>query len=140
MPLQTRTPPQLLSSCLGLTRPPRTICSIASRLIIYTTSLLSELLPFRHTPRGRNFWVATTETWLLLQRPTCEFAIEAVQENAEALRYAADSFQNDRDFVKDAVRAKAEALHYAAERFQSSRSFVLALRCWELSVRQDLCH
>ncbi len=54
-----------------------------------------------------------------------KFAIEAVQENAEALRYAADSFQNDRDFVKDAVRAKAEALHCAAERFQSSRSFVL---------------
>ena len=28
------------------------------------------------------------------------FVIEAVQENAEALRYAAGSFQNDRDFGK----------------------------------------
>ena len=47
--------------------------------------------------------------WLLLQRPTCEFAIEAVQENAEALRYATDGFQNDRGFALQRLSQPSEA-------------------------------
>ncbi len=53
------------------------------------------------------------------------FVIEAVQENAEALRYAADGFLNDRDLVKDVAKAKAEALRYASAGFRSDRKFVI---------------
>ncbi len=53
------------------------------------------------------------------------FVIEAVRENAEALRYAADGFLNDRDLVKDAAKAKAEALRYASAGFRSDRKFVI---------------
>ena len=56
------------------------------------------------------------------------FVIEAVQENAEALLYAADGFQNDRDLVKDAVQANAEALLYAADGFGTT---ALCQRCRE---------
>ncbi len=40
--------------------------------------------------------------------------IEAVQENAEALLYAAECFQSDKSFILEAVKAKAEALRYAS--------------------------
>ena len=51
--------------------------------------------------------------------------MNTVKNNGEALKYASENAQNNRDIVKAAVKNNGEALEYASERLRDDKEIVI---------------